>query len=35
MIREARSSDIPEIMELWLSANLQAHSFVPDHYWTL
>ncbi len=34
MIREARSSDIPEIMELWLSANLQAHSFVPDHYWT-
>ncbi len=34
MIREARSSDIPEIMELWLNANLQAHSFVPGHYWT-
>ena len=34
MIREARSSDIPEILALWLSANLQAHSFVPGRYWT-
>ena len=23
-----------EISEIWLSANLQAHDFVPDSYWT-
>ena len=34
MIRKLSEKDMNEISEIWLSANLQAHDFVPDSYWT-
>ncbi len=34
MIRKLSEKDINEISEIWLSANLQAHDFVPASYWT-
>jgi len=33
MIREYKSSDRDRIMEIWLSANLDAHSFIRESYW--
>ncbi|MDO4469037.1 MAG: GNAT family N-acetyltransferase [Bacillota bacterium] len=33
MIRKLSEKDINEISEIWLSANLQAHNFVPAAYW--
>lgn len=33
MIRKLSEKDINEISEIWLSANLQAHDFVPAAYW--
>ncbi len=34
MIRKLSEKDMNEISEIWLSANLQAHDFVPASYWT-
>lgn len=33
MIRKFQKSDIREVMKIWLSSNLEAHSFVPEEYW--
>ena len=32
-IRALRRADIGRAMELWLDANLKAHSFIPAAYW--
>ena len=32
-IRALRRADIGRVMELWLDANLKAHSFIPTAYW--
>ena len=34
MIRACRSDDIDTLMQIWLDANLCAHSFIPKTYWT-
>lgn len=33
MIRASQNDDITEIMDIWLSTNLSAHSFIPQDYW--
>ena len=33
MIRKAEERDLDTIMQIWRSANLDAHSFIPAHYW--
>ncbi|HIZ21024.1 MAG TPA: GNAT family N-acetyltransferase [Firmicutes bacterium] len=33
MIRKSRQGDTLAIMELWLNANVEAHSFLPAEYW--
>ena len=33
MIRELRKTDIKRFAEIWLNANLQAHSFISPQYW--
>ena len=33
MIREFQMSDTEQVMKLWLSANIDTHSFVPEEYW--
>lgn len=33
MIRKFEPRDIEPVMQIWLSGNLQAHSFVPASYW--
>ena len=33
VIRPFRQEDLGAVMEIWLAANLQAHSFVPAAYW--
>ena len=33
MIRKFRQTDIDGIMDIWLNANLAAHSFIPAEYW--
>lgn len=33
MVRNFKSSDIEKIMEIWLEANLSAHSFIAQDYW--
>lgn len=33
MIREYKNSDCERVMEIWLSANLEAHSFIKAEYW--
>ena len=33
MIREFQMSDTEQVMKLWLSANTDTHSFVPEEYW--
>ena len=33
MIREFQMSDTEQVMKLWLSGNIDAHSFVPEEYW--
>lgn len=33
MIREFQMSDTEQVMKLWLSGNIDAHSFVPEKYW--
>ena len=33
MIREFKKADLNRIADLWLSTNLEAHSFIPPEYW--
>ena len=33
MIRSFKSTDIDEVMDIWLSGNIEAHPFVPETYW--
>lgn len=33
MIRRFRAEDLRPVMEIWLTANKKAHSFVPEQYW--
>lgn len=33
MIRLFKISDITEVMQIWLDANMQAHNFIPQKYW--
>ena len=32
-VRKAGKEDIPRLMEIWLSANLDAHPYIPEQYW--
>ena len=32
-VRPFQAGDLDAVMEIWLSANLQAHSFIPEEYW--
>ena len=33
MIRKMKEADGAELCGIWLSANLEAHSFIPAEYW--
>ena len=33
MIRTLKPSDIDAVMNIWLSSNIRAHSFIPKEYW--
>lgn len=33
MIRLSRPEDLPQILEIWLQGNLDAHPFIPPDYW--
>mgnify|MGYP001060218039 FL=1 len=33
MIRKFRENDLDNIMSLWLTANIEAHSFIDESYW--
>jgi putative acetyltransferase len=33
VIRPMEKEDLDEILQIWLSANCEAHPFVPEHYW--
>lgn len=33
MIRKFKESDLPRIMQIWLSANKEAHRFIKESYW--
>ena len=33
MIRKFKESDLPRIMQIWLSANKEAHGFIKESYW--
>jgi len=33
MIRKFETKDLSEVMELWLSTNIQAHDFISKDYW--
>lgn len=33
MIRTFESKDLAEVMNIWLHANIDAHSFIPSDYW--
>lgn len=33
MIREMRRNEIDAVMQIWLEANIEAHSFIPKEYW--
>ena len=34
MIRKFETKDTEQVMQIWLTANLDAHDFVPKEYWT-
>lgn len=34
MIRKFKNNDLPAIMQIWLTSNIEAHNFVPEKYWT-
>ena len=33
MIRKFKTEELEQVMQLWLSANLQAHDFITADYW--
>lgn len=33
MIRKYETTDLERIMDIWLSANIEAHSFIRQEYW--
>lgn len=33
MIRKFERNDLPQVMELWLNSNLQAHDFISTNFW--
>ena len=33
MIRKFKNNDLPAIMQIWLTSNIEAHNFVPEKYW--
>lgn len=33
LIRQAHSTDIEQILHIWLEASIQAHHFIPIHFW--
>ena len=33
LIRDMKSKEIKEVSQIWLSANLEAHDFIPASYW--
>ena len=33
MIRRFETRDLDEIMDLWLHANIESHSFIEADYW--
>ncbi|MGM9522959.1 MAG: GNAT family N-acetyltransferase [Faecousia sp.] len=33
MIRTLKHEDLNDVMQIWLGANLQAHSFISKEYW--
>lgn len=33
MIRRAGKNDWDEVMDIWLNANIEAHSFIDEDYW--
>lgn len=33
MIRKSREADIEQILDIWLSASIKAHSFVGSEFW--
>ena len=33
MIRKFSKADLDEVMQIWLSANIDAHHFIPKSYW--
>lgn len=33
MIRRIRTNDLDAVMQIWLTANTEAHSFIPAEYW--
>ena len=34
MIRKFKNSDLPAVMQIWLTSNIEVHNFVPEKYWT-
>ena len=34
MIRPFQENDLFAVMQIWLDANIKAHSFIPQKYWT-
>ena len=33
MIRIYQKKDLNDLMQIWLNANMEAHSFIPKEYW--
>ena len=33
MIRQFKTTDLSEVMQIWLETNIQAHNFIPRNYW--
>lgn len=34
MIRRMKDGDLTSVAQIWLDANVRAHNFVPEEYWT-
>ena len=34
MVRKMRQADLDTVADIWLTANIEAHSFVPEVYWS-
>lgn len=33
MIRKLQKKDLPQVMQIWLAGNIEAHPFIPKAYW--